>query len=214
MGILIYDRYPMLSAFIRKLIEEELPQSKVFITTYPLEHKLQTDRFDVVVLTVSKEDTVIVNLNLIKEFSVIYPGSKLLIFDVGNPNYRETSLYLREGVWGYVSLSSSVDSLKMCLNRLDEGKKFIPYEAVEWILDNHKDMFNTNVKTGMQYKTLTSSELGVARELIRGRKVSDIARDSDRKVSTISTLKRKAMEKVGVKNVIELKTIMESMGET
>ncbi len=214
MRILIYDRYPMLSAFIRKLIEEEMPESKVFIGACPVEDKLQADRFDVVVLAVSKEDTIIVNLNLIKEISVIYPGSKLLIFDISNPNHRETSLYIREGVWGYISLSGSADSLKICLERLDEGKKFIPYEAVEWILDNHRDMFTINVKTGVKYKALTSSELRVARELIRGRKVSDIARDSDRKVSTISTLKRKAMEKVGVKNVIELKNIMESMGET
>ncbi len=215
MRILIYDRYPILSAFIRKMIEEELPQSRVFTTACPLKDESSLkSHYNVVVLTISKEDTIGFNLSFIKETSVTYPGSRLLVFDIGSPSYREMPLYFREGGWGYISLSNSADNIKTCLNKLYEGKKFIPYEGVEWILNNHKNVFSVSAKNRIEYRPFTSSELCVAKALIRGKKVTDIARDSDRKVSTISTLKRKLMAKVGVDNIIELRTIMESIGET
>ncbi len=209
MGILIYDRYQMLSSFIRKLIEEELPQNKVFTTSYPLKDKRSQKLYKVVVLTISREDTLGFNLNLIKELSALYPESRLLVFDMGNSNYRAMPLYFREGGDGYLSLSDSVDNVKECLSSLSEGKKFIPYEGVEWILDNHKSIFNV----GRKFKPFTSSELCVAKALIGGKRISDIAKDMDKKISTISTLKRKLMAKVGVDNIIELRTVMESMKE-
>lgn len=205
----------MLSTFIRKLIEDELPHNKVAVTGYPLEDRLSRKlNYDIVVITISKEDAINFTLDLIREISGVHPESRLLVFDMGSPDYREMPLYFRAGGWGYVSISYSVDNIKTCLSRLYEGQRFIPYEGVEWILDNHKDILSAKVKYGIKSKPFTPSELCVAKALIRGKRVSDIARDSDRKISTISTLKRKLMEKVGVDNIIELRTVMQSMEES
>ncbi len=215
MKVLIYDRYPMLSTFVRKLIEDELHHCEVAVTGYPSKDKSAlSPHYDIVVITISKEDTINFTLDLIREISAVHPESRLLVFDIGNPNYREMPLYFREGGWGYISLSYSVDNIKACLNRLYEGQRFIPYEGMEWILDNHKDIAGPNVKYRVKSKPFTPSELSVAKALIRGKRVSDIARDSDRKISTISSLKKKLMDKVGVDNIIELRTVMQSMEET
>lgn len=205
----------MLSTFIRKLIEDEFHHCEAAVMGCRSKGQPAHGRhYDIVVITISKEDTINFTLDLIREIAALHPGSRLLVFDIGNPNYREMPLYFREGGWGYISLSYTADNIKACLTSLYEGQRFIPYEGIEWILDNHKNIAGPNVKYRIKSKLFTPSELSVARALIRGKRVSDIARDSDRKISTISSLKKKLMDKVGVDNIIELRMVMQSMEET
>lgn len=210
MRILLTERYPLLNFAIRKLIEEKFPAYRIFSTAFPIEAgKNGKERYDVIILPVSRLDTSKRKRELIRTTATAFPGSKIVLFENDLPSYQDLPSYLKEGIWGYISLTGSPENLINCLNNLASGIKYIGREVLDLLLDNIDKVIGSPSGYTEQSPKFTVTELGVARDLVRGKKVSVIARESGRKASTISTIKKKVMQKARVDNVIALKEVLD-----
>ncbi len=127
-----------------------------------------------------------------------YPSAKIIIYDYRD-DLKMIPRLLNLGVFGYLVADFDVSELRLCLNTILQGKKYISNEIV-WEYLNHESEVINHTKA-----RLSKTEEVVAAYLTQGMSVTRIAETMSRQISTISTIKAKVFKKLKVANVLELK---------
>lgn len=127
-----------------------------------------------------------------------YPSAKIIIYDYRD-DLRMIPRLLNLGVFGYLVADFDVSELRLCLDTILRGKKYISNEIV-WEYLNHESEVINHAKA-----RLSKTEEVVAAYLTQGMSVTRIAETMNRQISTISTIKAKVFKKLKVANVLELK---------
>jgi DNA-binding NarL/FixJ family response regulator len=138
-------------------------------------------------------------------------NAKLIVIDlVSNP--QNLMFCIKKGVKGYLSQTNSTDDFFMCIERVLKGKKFFNEDLLyDLLLKNSRT--STTLSNEKSFNQLTPNETRIARMLAEGRKISVIARELGKSMSTISTVKSNILRKLNIDNVLHLADILQANKE-
>lgn len=162
--------------------------------------KIQEAQYDLLILDLNMPGGN--NIRMVQEILNLQPEIKILVFS----SYDEQIYalrYIEAGAMGYLNKSTSMLELRDALERLKEGKKYMS----DSVRDQYIEIL-TKSKTEVNKKnpllTLSDRETDVAKQLIKGYGVVDVAKAMDLNPSTVSTYKSRIFKKLNIKNIPEL----------
>src|SRR5699024_9413748 len=162
--------------------------------------KIQEAQYDLLILDLNMQGGN--NIRMVQEILNLQPEIKILVFS----SYDEQIYalrYIEAGAMGYLNKSTSMLELRDALERLKEGKKYMS----DSVRDQYIEIL-TKSKTEVNKKntllTLSDRETDVAKQLIKGYGVVDVAKAMDLNPSTVSTYKSRIFKKLNIKNIPEL----------
>ncbi len=127
-----------------------------------------------------------------------YGSGKVILYDFPNGNLDVVPKLVKWNVYGYLAYNFDIPDFRRCIEVVLSGGKYISSDLV-W-----ENLFSGPAKKEPGITRLSQMEIIVARYLVQGISVSVIAREMNRRVSTISTFKSKIFKKLNVDNIIEL----------
>lgn len=162
--------------------------------------KIQEAQYDLLILDLNMPGGN--NIRMVQEILNLQPEIKILVFS----SYDEQIYalrYIEAGAMGYLNKSTSMLELRDALERLKEGKKYMS----DSVRDQYIEIL-TKSKTEVNKKnpllTLSDRETDVAKQLIKGYGVVDVAKAMDLNPSTVSTYKSRIFKKLNIKNIPDL----------
>jgi DNA-binding NarL/FixJ family response regulator len=209
--IYIIDRHPI-SRNGLKLLLQDIGNNLEILEGYSLEDlftKNSTTSPDILLLATNT-----LSLKSIDNYPIlgrISATTKIIVYD---DNEKTDSTFFRYcfntlGVKGYIPKHCSLTEFRNCFNEVATGAKYIESQiAIELIL-NHPN-HESQKKKHFRKIALSRGELKVAQDLCAGKRTSQIAAETGRKPSTISTIKANVFRKMAVKNVIDLRLILQN----
>ncbi|RDV00420.1 response regulator [Trinickia dinghuensis] len=157
--------------------------------------KLRGIQVDLLMLDITMPG--ISGVDLIRRVYGEYPEMPILILSIHNEP-QVVSRALRAGASGYVTKDSDPEVLLAAIRKLVTGGRFIDPTLVDAVV------FERHSSDLPPHEILSDREFEVLRLLASGRSVNDIAEAFALSAKTISTHKRRLMQKLGVSNNAEL----------
>jgi DNA-binding NarL/FixJ family response regulator len=157
--------------------------------------KLRTTEVDLLTLDMTMPG--ISGVDLIRRVHAEYPSMPILILSIHN-EAQVVSRALRAGAAGYVTKDSDPEILLAAIHKLASGGRFIDPKLVDAIV------FERHSGDMPPHEILSDREFEVLRLLAAGRSINDIADAFALSAKTISTHKRRLMQKLGLSNNAEL----------
>lgn len=194
MTILIVTDNPLFTIGMRSVIEGVLMSARIYETD-SLQNSLTLDPeapFLLMVLDATVRDGK--DIYTLRTFKKKYPQAAVFVNLGEQIEFMYT--YIRAGVKGLFSKTSTRDEIAEALRTSDSKKRFIGGDVQELLL-THLSGENTNHE-------LTRRERLVADLLVENKSRNDIAIIVGIKPQTVSLYKRKIFDKLHVRNVTEL----------
>ncbi|GAA4446745.1 hypothetical protein GCM10023091_40430 [Ravibacter arvi] len=154
----------------------------------------------IVIVCLSQMDAPDENLSELKAASRKYPKSRIVVFEIvsqRNP-CQNLRAYLNYGVSGFLTTLDSLEVINDCFESIGQDRRYICPQAVDWLMNDFAAERESR-------PLLTKTEFYIARELSEGLSVSEIARKTNRKSSTISTIKKNIFRKMNTDNIVKLR---------
>lgn len=208
MDILLVSMYPVVGYGLKKMLEQ-LPLDNLTVTEAEV-NSLKDVPVEcisdlVVFAIIEPSDSVHKNIHRIETIGSRLPGSKIVVYELGT-NSREENVagYLKSGALGFLNLENGQAGFVDCVEAVSQGRYYVSSQVIGWLVRNYLPVSYSN---GWQKDVmrLTKNELEIAEHLTSGKQVTWIAQQSGRKVSTISTIKKRIFEKTRSRNIIELR---------
>lgn len=140
------------------------------------------------------ETTMVTNVRKLRS---TYKSCKIILYDYQD-SINDIILFFKEKIDAYLPDNFDEKDLQECITSVKSGRIYINTEiALELLTTKHK------TRTKKTFR-LTPTEIRVANLLVTGMRSSHIAREMDRKISTISTIKSNIYRKTKVSNIIDL----------
>ena len=143
------------------------------------------------------------SVNLLKNIFSIQPESKVLILSMSSEEIYAKK-YLQLGVLGFVNKESDATEIRRAITTVMSNRKYFSPKLQETITRQATE--GSPAKS--VFENLSVRELEVMTHLVEGRNVSEIAEILSVHISTASTHKASILQKLNVKNVIELTTLV------
>lgn len=211
-NIIVADDHPVVVMGIGKIINDFKNFNLVRTVTSirALFESIANDPCDILICDYSFEnDDEPDGLLLLRRIHRLYPNIKIILL-TAHDDLVIMQQAMQIGVCGFLSKSSDdISILPTVITRVLQGEKYIdPLTSkalVKHMMSNHLS------NPTLSISQLTARELEVVRMFVRGMSVTDIAQHTDRSIKTISTQKKKAMQKLGASNDIELVNIFNKL---
>ncbi|MGM0497096.1 MAG: response regulator [Bacteroidota bacterium] len=157
---------------------------------------LKNEHFDVIVLDISLPGRS--GVDALKQLKEIDKDLPVLILSMHPPEQYALRV-MKSGASGYLTKESAPDELIMAVRQVVRGKKYINAELAEE-LANYVD----GDKPAVSHSKLTDREYEVMREIVKGKSLTTIGEELSLSVKTISTYRRRILNKLGLRNNSEL----------
>ncbi len=152
--------------------------------------------FDVVLMDLAMPGNP--GLEVLKELREKHPGLPILILSMhAEDQYAVRTL--KAGASGYIHKGSPPDELVAAIRTVANGKRYITARVAESLADH---INATSIKP--LHEHLSNREFEVFRLIASGKTVSDIARALSLSVKTVSTFRRRILEKLGFDHNAEI----------
>jgi two-component system, NarL family, invasion response regulator UvrY len=178
------------SAFAQSLVIDEAENGDGVITL------LRKHTYDLLILDVSMPETD--SLALVGQVLAQYASQKIIMLSM-NPENVFALRYIKCGARGYIEKNAPDEEIKKAIEKVLAGKKYMSADVMELIADNLSKPGKDN-----PFEHLSSREFEVARHLINGLSVTDIAELMSLHTSTIATHKSRLFEKLNIVKNIDL----------
>ena len=199
-NILIVDDHPM----IRLAIENRLAHyfhSCTLHTAATFDEAsdiLAAQRMDLVLLDLSIPGGL--GIGMIDKLRSLQSNVRILIFS-GRDEMGNAPVYMAGGANGYLHKNAPLSEFECAVDTVLSDRKYIKKEVQQKIIDS---FVNNTSELNNPIELLTTREKQVLSQLVIGKWTKQIAHDLQLKISTVSTHKARILEKIQVKNVIEL----------
>jgi DNA-binding NarL/FixJ family response regulator len=196
--IAVFDDHPIVKLSLEAILNKESEQYQFFnIHDTKDLLKLTKDRIlDMLLLDVSYPG--VDTLKLLNDCLLLNPDLCILVFS-SNLDIFYGKKFIKAGARGYLNKSSNPFEVKRAVETVLEGKKYFSekllYKLSEDALHNKPDN---------AFDTLSRRELEIVNQLVVGDGTNEIAKTLSVQPNTVTTLKGRIFEKLGVKNIIEL----------
>jgi DNA-binding NarL/FixJ family response regulator len=163
--------------------------------------KIQSTQYDLFIMDINMPATD--SVNLLKNIFSVQPHSKVLILSMSSEEIYAKK-YLQLGALGFINKESDATELRRAITTVMSNRKYISPKMQEAMTSQTVE--GSPAKS--IFENLSARELEVMTHLVEGRNVSEIAGILSVHISTASTHKASILQKLKVKNVIELTTLV------
>jgi len=160
--------------------------------------QLRTQPCDVLLLDISLPGKS--GVDVLRSVRQRYPDLKVLIL-TGFPEESYALAMIRNGANGYLCKDCEADELLRAIRIVSQGRRYVSERTAELLADEM-----SGERSVVLHEGLSDRELQVFLRLARGESVSDIARELNLSVKTISTYRSRLTEKLNVASNAELAT--------
>lgn len=160
--------------------------------------QLRTKPCDVLLLDISLPGKS--GVDVLRSVRQRYPELKVLIL-TGFPEESYALAMIRNGANGYLCKDCEADELPRAIRIVSQGRRYVSERTAELLADEM-----SGERSVVLHEGLSDRELQVFLRLARGESVSDIARELNLSVKTISTYRSRLTEKLNVASNAELAT--------
>ena len=156
-------------------------------------HKLASQEVDVLVLDLSLPGRG--GADLVSQVASRYPSVKVLILSA-HPADQFIGRLIQQGASGYLHKSCSLKEVVDAILQVHEGKEVMPAELSALSIAQSDDC--------LPHEGLSNREYQVMERLVAGAGVSEIAGEMNLSVKTISTYRKRLLDKLGVQSNSEI----------
>ena len=197
-SIIIADDHPVVRAGLRQILAEsgEIRQIAEASDGQDLLEKLKKTRYDIILLDITMPGRN--ELEILKELRILYPSTPVLVLSV-HPEEQYALRVIRSGAAGYLTKETAPENLLEAIRRILGGKKYITPEIAEILaasLDGKGDL--------APHLRLSDREFETLRMIAQGKSLTEIAGEMFLNVKTISTYRRRILDKMNMKSTAEL----------
>ncbi len=196
--ILIADDHIVVRRGLRQILGDE-PDMSVAGEALNAQEVLALVRkrdWDVVVLDISMPGKS--GLDILDELKRERPRLPVLILSM-HPEDRYAVRALRVGAAGYLTKESAPEELILAIRKIVAGGKYLSQEMAERLAEHV-----SQGSEGKPHEALSDREFHIIRLLALGKKVSEIAEELSLSPKTISTYRRRALEKLDLNSNADL----------
>ena len=143
------------------------------------------------------------SVNLLKNIFSVQPQAKVLILSMSSEDIYAKK-YLQLGALGFVNKESDSSEIRRAITTVMNNRKYFSPKLQENITSQAIE----GAPAKSIFENLSARELEVMTHLVEGRNVSEIAEILSVHISTASTHKASILQKLKVKNIIELTTLI------
>ena len=154
--------------------------------------------WDIVILDITLPDRS--GLDVLKELKNIRPGLPVLILSM-HPEEQFAVRALKAGAAGYVTKESVPEELVKAIRKVLEGGKYVSPKLAEKLA---VDLELKDESKRSLHEILSPREYQVMCMITSGKRIKDIAEELYLSVKTISTHRTRILEKMKMKNNVEL----------
>ena len=204
--IIIADDHEIVLEGVSNIIRKNFPESKLTCVTnlIDLKQELQNGKFDLLILDIQIPGGNA--LQFVEGVRALGSTLPILVFSAYDEKLH-ASIYLKAGASGYLEKYAPpeqiIDAVKMVLG----GRRYMGDQLKEFILDKTlKGNSRENIGSAGE---LSPREIEVARLLILGNGVGQIADQLNLSSSAVGTYKKRIFEKLNVINVVQLIKVFE-----
>ncbi len=155
--------------------------------------KVRKNEYDLIILDLSMPGKS--GLDTLKEIKIEKPNIPILILTTYSEEQYAIRV-LRAGASGYVRKTNSPNELMKSIKSLTQGRKYFSQEVAEKILDIGEKK--------LPHETLSDREHQILCMLAISKTQKEIAEELCLSIKTISTYRKRILEKMGMKNNNEL----------
>jgi len=196
--ILIVDDHEIVRSGLKMLINGFYP----FVELHEAHNEestveiLKKQQFDLVILDIHMPNSN--SIGLLEYIGKMFPATKVLIFSMGS-EVLYAKRFLQAGAKGYLSKDSSMGEVKLAIETILDGGKYISKNLMDILVDDV-----TANKSSNPFDQLSSREFQIASYLLDGQSLTEISTVLNLQPSTVGTYKGRIFEKLKVSNLVEL----------
>jgi DNA-binding NarL/FixJ family response regulator len=196
--VLIADDHPIVRRGTKEIIEEapDMVVADEASNGTEVLNKILTGGFDVVLLDISMPGRG--GMDVLTELKGANPNLPVLILSM-HPEKQFAIRALKTGASGYLTKASAPYELITAIRTVSQGEKYISSSLAK-ILASHLDA-DTEKKP---HETLSNREFQVMCMISSGKSIKEIADELCLSIKSISTYRTRILEKLKVKNDVEL----------
>lgn len=198
--ILIADDHAVVRRGVKQILEEE-PGLKVLgqaTNGYEVIQKIQEKNWDILILDISLPDRS--GLDVLKEVKSLRPDLPVLILSI-HPEEEFAARALKLKASGYVAKGSVPEELVLATKMILKGHKYISPSLTEKIA-SYLELDNDIEKS--LHERLSKREKEVLIMIASGKRITDIAEAIYLSAKTVSTYRKRILEKLNLKTTAGL----------
>lgn len=189
-SVVVIDDHPLVREGLTRVIAQR-DDFRVVGEVDSVEAALELDADQVDVCTLDLSLPGIGGLEGMPRLRDRWPGVRLLVLTV-HPESTHAAASAQRGAAGFLPKSASPDEIRAAIGVVAEGGQYFSPAAIDAIVAERNAV------------PLTPRELEVLRLLARGQRITDIARNLDVSVKTVSTHKMRLQRKLGASNTAQI----------
>ncbi|MFM2360905.1 MAG: hypothetical protein RLY16_2898 [Bacteroidota bacterium] len=198
MDLLIIDDHEVVRAGVKNVLLDTYKNATIY-EAYDEKSALELikhKQHDLIIMDVQMPQTD--TFGLLNFIKLKYPSSRVLVFSMGNENIY-AKRFIKSGAMGFVSKSAGLTELLRAVDMVMNGRKYISDHFAELLANQVSDDVQPS-----QFDVLSKREFEVATLLMKNKSINEIAEILSINNSTVASHKARVLEKMGVKNVMEL----------
>jgi DNA-binding NarL/FixJ family response regulator len=157
--------------------------------------KLETAVPDIVILDVSMPTAA--NPGLVRRIRELSWSPKVIVFTMFHEDIHAVA-YLKAGAGAFISKSRSTKELLAAIRRVHARGRYITPEIADFLFRHREDVDSLGTVA------LSPAEIEVIRGLAAGKRAVEIARETNRSVSTVNTFVQRIKSKLGMRTVVQI----------
>jgi len=195
--ILIADDHPVVREGFKQIISkaDDLKVVGEALSGFEVIEKIQAETFDVVVLDLSMPGKD--GLEVLKDLKVIQPRLPVLILSM-HPEEQVALRTFKSGAAGYLNKESAPGELVNAIRKIHAGGKYVSTALAEKIVTD------LDKREEEPHESLSDREFQVLRFLASGKDVDEIAEELFISVKTVRTYRDRILDKLNLKNNVEI----------
>ncbi len=196
--VLIIDDHPIVRTGIRSLLAGAVDIEVVGEAGDGEEGLELAQRLQPSVITLDISMPGMSGMEVLKELKQQAHPAAVLMLSL-HPEDRYAIRLLRAGASGYVTKEAPSDTLIEAIRKVHGGGKYVSPQVAERLAFNIDPDFE-----GPLHERLSNRELEVMRQLASGRTVTEIGHQLELSVKTVSTYRRRILEKMALGSTAEI----------
>ena len=196
--VLIADDHYIVRVGMKWIFDQHFPHFEVEFAEDGDEvyEKVKATEYDLLVLDINmpKSD----GISLLQVLLHRKPSLRIIVHTVAAEQMYALR-YFKAGARGFLPKNTSPDMVKAAIQTVLEGRKSFNKEILAEISSSYYRIEQAN-----PFSKLSNREFEIATQLIKGHGLPEISKNLNLQKTTVSTYKKRVMEKLNAKNIIDI----------